>query len=162
MTPPPFGTFPKIHPFWKGKASLNQHLKLTYINSVGLLQLSLLKWFVINIYPLYHVYYVYWSNNLSGKFLYGIWKLGPDWPDMIMRPPGLRSNHSDLLEMLNVSKKIMNELLKTPFCKHSCKISSNLAKSLFSRIFRQCMLNENEMGHIIPENPFLSSACHSF
>ena len=22
MTPPPFGTFPKIHPFWKGKASL--------------------------------------------------------------------------------------------------------------------------------------------
>ena len=27
MTPPPlsFGTFPKIHPFWKGNASLNQH-----------------------------------------------------------------------------------------------------------------------------------------
>ena len=24
MTPPPFGTFPKIHPFWKGKASLKK------------------------------------------------------------------------------------------------------------------------------------------
>ena len=23
MTPPPFGTFPKIHPFWWGEASLN-------------------------------------------------------------------------------------------------------------------------------------------
>ena len=22
MTPPPLGTFPKIHPFWKGNASL--------------------------------------------------------------------------------------------------------------------------------------------
>ena len=27
MTPPPFGTFPKIHPFWKGKASLSGHYR---------------------------------------------------------------------------------------------------------------------------------------
>ena len=28
MTPPlPFGTFPKIHPFWKGSASLKHHLR---------------------------------------------------------------------------------------------------------------------------------------
>ena len=26
MTPPPLGTFPKIHPFWKGNASLREHL----------------------------------------------------------------------------------------------------------------------------------------
>ena len=26
MTPSPFGTFPKIHPFWKGNASLIQRI----------------------------------------------------------------------------------------------------------------------------------------
>ena len=42
------------------------------------------------------------SNNLNGKFLYGIWKWGPDWPDMIMWVPGLSPYHSDWLEMRNV------------------------------------------------------------
>ena len=34
MTPPPFGTFPKIHPFWEGGASLTM---------VMLTRLTLLK-----------------------------------------------------------------------------------------------------------------------
>ena len=105
-----------------------------YKLSGKLLQLSLLKWFVINIYPLYHVYYVYWSNNLSGKFLHGIWKLGPDWPDMIMRPPGLSSNHSDLLEMLNVSKILWMNDLKTHFVNIPPRYPL-IRQNLYSRVF---------------------------
>ena len=32
MTPPPFGTFPKIHPFWSGDASLRVHCRLSRLH----------------------------------------------------------------------------------------------------------------------------------
>ena len=40
MAPPPFGTFPKIHPFWKGKASLSGLGNLTapFLTSLSRLQ----------------------------------------------------------------------------------------------------------------------------